>query len=257
MTRAIAVVNQKGGTGKTTTSINLAVSLAALGKKVLLIDIDPQGNATTGCGIDKRSIRQGTYAVLTGQTPLCNAVMHCEGPGIDLLPANNNLAAAEIELPTSGADWRNALSMAMCDAKLGHDYILIDCPPSLGVLFLNALKAAERALIVTLCEYYSLEGLSDLADNLKRMRNSDNSNLRLEGVLRTMYDPRNLLTRQISEQLERHFGETLFQTIIPRNVRLAEAPSHGMSINEYDRNCKGAQAYRMLAQELVERRQRT
>jgi len=254
MTRVISVVNQKGGTGKTTTAVNLAAYLAKLGKKVLLIDIDPQGNATSGCGIDKRTCGEGTYGVLSGSISLGEGVVRCAGTGIDLLPANNDLAASEIELPSAGGDWQRALADAIALADLRHDYVFIDCPPSLGVLFLNALTASDRALIVTQCEYFSLEGLSDLADNLKRLRNAYNEGLKLAGVLRTMHDPRNLLTRQISDELEKHFGETLFRTTIPRNVRLAEAPSHGQSIMEYDGACRGALAYRSLAQELLERR---
>ena len=254
MTRTISIVNQKGGTGKTTTAVNLAACLAALGSRVLLADIDPQGNATSGCGIDKRRAGPGTYGALCAGVPVKDALVRSNGGDFDVLPSNNDLAAAEIELVSAGGAWHRALADALGRAQLGHDYVLIDCPPSLGVLFLNALTASGQALVVTQCEYYSLEGLSDLADNLQRMRGSYNRDLRLAGVLRTMHDPRNLLTRQISDELERQFGETLFRTTIPRNVRLAEAPSHGQNILEYDGACRGAQAYRMLAQELLERR---
>lgn len=251
MTRVVSVVNQKGGTGKTTTAVNLAACLAAMGKKVLLIDIDPQGNATTGCGVDKRAIGDGVYGVLCSGTPIDRAYVRCLGPKIDLLPANNDLAAAEIELPAAGGEWQRTLRDAIGRADLPHDHVLIDCPPSIGVLFLNALTASDRALVVTVCEYYSLEGLSDLAENLRRMRNGLNRDLRLIGVLRTIHDPRSLLTRQVSGHLEHHFGKAMFKTVIPRNVRLAEAPSHGRSILEHDPGCRGAQAYRELAEEFV------
>lgn len=254
MTRVVSIVNQKGGTGKTTTAVNLAACLAAMGRRVLLIDIDPQGNATTGCGVDKRAISAGAYGVLCGGMGLERAIVHCLGPKVDLLPANNDLAAAEIELPALGGEWQRTLARAIGRAGLPHDHVLIDCPPSIGVLFLNALTASDRALVVTVCEYYSLEGLSDLAENLRRMRDGLNRGLRLIGVLRTIHDPRSLLSRQVSGHLERHFGDALFKTVIPRNIRLAEAPSHGRSIIEHDPGCRGAQAYRALAEEFVSRR---
>src|SRR5688500_8937406 len=225
--RVFAVVNQKGGVGKTTTSVNLAAALAQSGRRVLLVDLDPQGNATMGSGVDKRNATRTVYHVLLGIEDLARVRLRIERGGFDLLPSNRELAGAEIELV--GLPQREArLKQALQGVADEYDYILLDCPPSLSLLTVNALTAAHRVLIPMQCEYYALEGLSDLVATIKRVRANMNPELDIAGLLRTMYDPRNTLSQQVSQQLEQHFGQKVYRTLVPRNVRLAEAPSHGV-----------------------------
>jgi chromosome partitioning protein len=248
----LAVVNQKGGVGKTTTSVNLAAALADRGRRVLLIDLDPQGNATMGSGVDKRGVARHVYQLLLGIEDLANVRMRAERGGYDLLPANRELAGAEIELV--GLPQRESrLKNALVPVRGEYDYILVDCPPSLSLLTINGLVAADAVLIPMQCEYYALEGLSDLVATVKRVRGNLNPRLEIAGLLRTMYDARNTLTLQVSQQLEQHFGDKLYRSIVPRNVRLAEAPSFGAPAVVWDRASKGAQAYFALADELIER----
>jgi chromosome partitioning protein len=246
----LAVVNQKGGVGKTTTSVNLAAALAQSGRRVLLIDLDPQGNATMGSGIDKRNAPRTVYHVLLGLCELAGARTKVEKGGFDLVPANRELAGAEIELvELPGRETR--LKVALERVLGDYDFVLIDCPPSLSLLTVNALTAAQRVLIPMQCEYYALEGLSDLVATIKRVRSHLNPQLEIAGLLRTMYDPRNTLSQQVSQQLEEHFGDKVYRTMVPRNVRLAEAPSHGVPAVLLDATSKGAQAYLGLADEIL------
>lgn len=250
MTKILAITNQKGGVGKTTTSVNLAASLAAAKKRVLLIDLDPQGNATMGSGIDKRDVQISVYQVLLGSKSVAEARVHSETGKYDLLPANRELAGAEIELvdlPGREARLRNALQLVAPE----YDFVLIDCPPALNLLTLNGLCAARSVMIPMQCEYYALEGLSDLVNTIRRVRASLNPELEIEGLLRTMYDPRNALAQQVSEQLQQHFGNKVYRTVIPRNVRLAEAPSYGVPVLYHDKYSKGTQAYLALAGEFL------
>ena len=248
----LAVVNQKGGVGKTTTSVNLAAALAQSGRRVLLIDLDPQGNATMGSGIDKRNATRTVYHVLLGLCELAGARIKVEKGGFDLVPANRELAGAEIELvELSGRETR--LKAALERVLDDYDFVLIDCPPSLSLLTVNALTAAQRVLIPMQCEYYALEGLSDLVSTIKRVRSHLNPQLDIAGLLRTMYDPRNTLSQQVSQQLEEHFGDKVYRTMVPRNVRLAEAPSYGVPAVLWDASSKGAQAYFALATEILGR----
>jgi chromosome partitioning protein len=251
MPRVLAVVNQKGGVGKTTTAVNLAAALAQAGKRVLLVDLDPQGNATMGSGIDKRTVGRTVYHALLGLGELAAIRMRAEKGGYDLVPANRDLAGAEVELvdlPSRETRLRAALERVAAD----YDFILIDCPPSLSLLTLNGLAAAERVLIPMQCEYYALEGLSDLVGTIKRVRSSLNPKLEIAGLLRTMFDPRNTLSQQVSRELETHFGDKVYRTVVPRNVRLAEAPSYGVPAVLWDASSKGAQAYVALAGEVLE-----
>jgi chromosome partitioning protein len=251
MSRIIAIANQKGGVGKTTTSVNLAASLAQTGSRVLLIDLDPQGNATMGCGVDKKQLERSVYDWLVHECPLADLVQHC-GTNFDLAPANIDLTAAEVELldvPQRDQRLRRALS----SIEAQYDYVLIDCPPSLNMLTINGMVAAGGVLVPMQCEYYALEGLSALVDTIEGVRQRANPALEIEGILRTMYDPRNSLTRDVSRQLARFFGDKVFRTVIPRNVRLAEAPSHGLPALAYDRLSRGAVAYLALAGELKRR----
>lgn len=254
MAKVLAIANQKGGVAKTTTCINLAASLVATRRRVLLIDLDPQGNATTGSGVDKLSLEHSVYDVLTGDCSFAEAMHFSEHGGYQLLPANRDLTAAEVVLlDKPGKEHR--LREALAPIRENYDYILIDCPPSLSMLTVNALAAADGVIIPMQCEYYALEGLSDLVNSIQRIGQALNPNLQIEGLLRTMYDPRISLTNEVSDQLQAHFGGKLYETVIPRNVRLAEAPSHGMPALVYDKQSKGAQAYLALASELS-RRQR-
>ena len=250
MARLIAVVNQKGGVGKTTTSVNLAASLAASGKRVLLVDLDPQGNATTGSGVDKKSISRTVYQVLLGLGEVAGIRSFSESGKYDLLPANRELAGAEVEL-VDLPNREGRLKAALANVEADYDFIFIDCPPSLSLLTINGLVAAREVLIPMQCEYYALEGLSDLVGTIKRVRAHLNPQLEIGGLLRTMYDPRNTLSQQVSAQLEQHFGNKVFRTLVPRNVRLAEAPSYGMAAVVWDRASKGAQAYLALADEIL------
>jgi chromosome partitioning protein len=251
MAKVIAITNQKGGVGKTTTSINLAASLGKTRRRVLLVDIDPQGNATMGSGVTKDSIESSIYQVLLGLEPISRATHPTEG-GYDLVPANADLAGAEIELIALDRRERR-LRSALEAVESSYDYVLIDCPPALSLLTVNALVASHAVLIPMQCEYYALEGLSSLVGTIQRVRESLNPQLEIEGLLRTMYDPRNSLANEVSAQLLKHFGDKLYRTIIPRNVRLAEAPSYGKPVITYDMQSKGAQAYLALAGEMLRR----
>ncbi len=256
MARVLAIANQKGGVGKTTTSVNLAAALALAGRRVLLVDLDPQGNATMGSGIDKRSLARTVYHVLLGLGDIAHVRVRSDTGGFDLLPANRELAGAEVELvELPGREGR--LRAALGTVAPDYDEILIDCPPSLSLLTVNGLVAAQAVLIPMQCEYYALEGLTDLVGTIKRVRANLNPQLEIAGLLRTMFDPRNTLSQQVSDQLETHFGEKVFRTRVPRNVRLAEAPSYGTPAVLWDRSAKGAQAYLALADELLSRERPT
>lgn len=248
--QVIAVLNQKGGVGKTTSAINLAAFLVKAGKKVLVIDLDPQGNATSGLGLDKQDMEVTTYDVLLDATKMPAAIKESHVHGLNIVPANANLAASEIELAQQ-ADREGKLKAAL--AGLTYDYILIDCPPALGLLTLNALTAADYLLIPVQAEYYALEGLGQLLAVFQRVRETTNPRLEILGVVITMFDSRNSLAAQVKDELSKHFGDKVFDTVVPRNVRLAEAPSYGLTIVEHDKWSKGARAYKQLAKELVKR----
>lgn len=247
-----AVTNQKGGVGKTTTAVNLAASLAASQKKVLLIDLDPQGNATTGCGIDKMSLSKSSYDVLMSQETVADATFTLDELDFSLLPTNGDLTAAEVEL-LDGNMKEQRLKIALESVRSEYDFILIDCPPSLSMLTVNALVASQGVIIPVQCEYYALEGLSALLKTIKRLKQQLNPTLKISGLLRTMFDPRNNLANQVSRQLITHFEGQVFNAIIPRNVRLAEAPSHGIPVRVYDRTSRGSIAYMALASEFARR----
>jgi chromosome partitioning protein len=252
MKKILAITNQKGGVGKTTTSVNLAASLAATKQRVLLIDLDPQGNATMGSGVDKRTLQRTVYHVLLGEAEIRETRVSSTSGKYDVVPANRELAGAEIEL-VDIEHRETRLKSALDSIEAEYDYVLIDCPPSLNLLTVNALCAAQAVLIPMQCEYYALEGLSDLVQTVKKVRTHLNPNLEIEGLLRTMYDPRNMLAQQVSAQLQQHFGDKVYRTVIPRNVRLAEAPSHGVPVLGLDKASKGAKAYLALAGEMLNR----
>lgn len=251
MAKVISVTNQKGGVGKTTTSINLAASLAHRGQRILLIDMDPQGNASVGCGIDMADVESTIYDILLLETTAQDAI-NSSDCGVDVLTANGDLAGAQVELLNEiGRELR--LQRALQPLQQNYDYIFIDCPPALNVLTINALVASNSVMIPMQCEYFALEGLSALISTIRKIRETLNPGLRIEGLLRTMFDGRNSLSNEVSKQLQTHFGEKVYQTIIPRNVRLAEAPSYGEPVIIYDPKSKGAKSYLALADEMLER----
>jgi chromosome partitioning protein len=252
MHRILAITNQKGGVGKTTTSVNLAASLAATKRRVLLVDIDPQGNATMGCGIDKRGIERSTTEVLLGQCDAAAALLSIDYAEFRLMPSNQDLVAAEVEL-MGRAGCESRLRDALQPIRDQFDVVLIDCPPALNMLTVNALVAAEGVLIPMQCEYYALEGLTALVGTIEQIKAGPNPGLEIGGILRTMFDPRNNLANEVSAQLIEHFRDKVFRTIIPRNVRLAEAPSYGKPALHYDRESRGALAYLALAGEMIRR----
>ncbi len=252
MGRIIAITNQKGGVGKTTTCVNLASALSEAGKRVLVVDMDPQGNATMGCGVDKRELELSSLDVLLGEASVDEAKVNPKDQQFHLLPANADLTAAEVGLMKLEARERR-LSRALAPVQARYDYILIDCPPSLNMLTVNALAAANGVLIPMQCEYYALEGLSALLDTIRRIQETVNPELVVEGVLRTMYDVRNNLSNEVSSQLVEHFGDKVYRTIVPRNIRVAEAPSYGQSVVSYDRASRGSIAYLGLAGEMIRR----
>lgn len=256
ITRIRALANQKGGVGKTTTSVNLAASLAATKRRVLLVDMDPQGNATMGSGVDKYQLKHSAFDLLLGSAKAELVIQPAGNHGYDLVPSNGDLTAAEVALiQLSNKEFR--LRHALGDIAQRYDYILIDCPPSLNMLTLNALAAAQGVVIPIQCEYYALEGLTALMQTIDRIREDINPELHIEGLLRTMFDPRNNLANDVSAQLMSHFGERVYRTIIPRNIRLAEAPSYGSPVLNYDRASTGALAYLALAGEMIRRDEKT
>lgn len=255
MARIIAVANQKGGVGKTTTAVNLASALADMNYQVLLVDLDPQGNASTGCGVDSRAAKLTAYEVMVGDCPLSDAIVTPDPLNFDLLPSNGDLGAAEFELMSmEGREYRLRDALEAVAPRYG--WIIIDCPPSLNMLTLNALAASNSVLVPIQCEYYALEGLAALLETVEQVRDSVNPNLEIEGLLRTMYDGRNNLSTAVSEQLIENFGDRVYRTLVPRNVRVAEAPSYGLPVLKYDPASRGALAYIGLAGEVLRRRRK-
>ncbi len=251
MSRIIAIANQKGGVGKTTSAVNLAAALAASPKKVLLVDLDPQGNATMASGVEKRELEHSITELLLGESTLEQVLTHTE-EGYDLIPGNMDLTAAEIQLMDMSAR-ESRLKQALAPIRDNYDFILIDCPPSLSLLTLNALSAADGVIVPMQCEYFALEGLSSLINTINALKQKLNPALEIDGIIRTMFDIRNNLANAVSNELTQHFGELVFRTLVPRNVRLAEAPSHGQSIIRYDKSSRGAIAYMGLAGEVIRR----
>jgi len=254
--RVFAIANQKGGVGKTTTSINLAASLGALGRRVLLMDLDPQGNTTSGLGVDKHAVKGGMYSVLMGESKLADEIVETSCHGLYLVPATMDLAGSEVELVQE--EEREFALIRGCEGYDGEpfDYVLIDCPPALNVLTINALSFANRVLITMQAEFYALEGLSQLMDSIQRIRGNLNPHLVLDGILLTMVDLRNNLAVQVEQEVREYFGEQVYQQMIPRNVRLSEAPSYGVPVMYHDSQSKGAKAYIELAKEIIKRQRK-
>lgn len=252
MGRTIVVANQKGGVGKTTTAINLSASLAELGKKVLVIDIDPQGNTTSGLGVDKKEAENTVYELLLGELEISDCIQKEVFENLDIIPSNINLAAAEIEL-IDVEDKQFILKKAVDEVRENYDFIIIDCPPSLSMLTINAMCAGDTVLVPIQCEYYALEGLSQLMQTIELVKERLNTELEIEGVVFTMYDARTNLSLQVVENVKNNLNQNIYKTIIPRNIRLAEAPSHGLPITKYDSKSTGAESYRLLAEEVINR----
>jgi len=249
MTKILAISNQKGGVGKTTTAVNLSAALGMKGKKVLLVDLDPQGNATSSSGLEKNKLKETVYDLLVNDSEIRSVIF--KGKFYDVIPANQNLAAAELELVK--VKHRESMLMKKLHQKNKYDYILLDCPPSLGLITINALTAAHSVLIPMQCEYFALEGLTDLVNTIKKIKKQINTEIQIEGLLRTIYDRRNKLTKEVSDQLSIYFPNKVYKTIVPRNVRVAEAPSHGQSAIQFDKRSKGAKAYIELAEEIIKK----